>query len=136
MTGSATARGLNEVHPYYHAVSSVRRHGGKPEDYLDLHRWFDASKEFICDFRHRALRHHAQGVFECERVFGAIIVNSDGKHVPTRILGEQHVWEDLGRIPTITDWLRGIRGERWMFARSAARSDHVTDEATQASECA
>ena len=33
----------------------------------------------MCDFRHRALRHHAQGVFEAERVFGTATVNSDGK---------------------------------------------------------
>lgn len=127
-TGSATGRGLSEVHPHYHAVSSARRHGGKPEDYLPLHNWFDASKEFMCDFRHRALRHHAQGVFEAERVFGTAIVNSDGKHVPTRILGEQHVWEDCGRIPTLADWLRAIKGEKWMLARSSAQSDRVTDE--------
>jgi hypothetical protein len=116
------------VHPHYHAVSSARRHGGKLEDYLPLHNWFDASKEFMCDFRHRALRHHAQGVFEAERVFGTAIVNSDGKHVPTRILGEQHVWEDCGRIPTLADWLRAIKGEKWMLARSSAQSDRVTDE--------
>ena len=82
----------------------------------------------MCDFRHRALRHHAQGVFEAERVFGTAIVNSDGKHVPTRILGEQHVWEDCGRIPTLADWLRAIKGEKWMLARSTAQSDRVTDE--------
>ena len=114
------------MHPHYHAISSVRRHGGKVEDYLALHRWFDASKEFMCDFRHRALRHHSQGIFECERVFGTAIVNSDGRHVPTRILGEQHVSEDLGRIPTLADWLRAIKGEKWMLVRSAAQ--RVTDE--------
>jgi len=74
------------------------------------------------------LRHPAQGVFEAERVFGTSIVNSDGKHVPTRILGEQHVWEDCGRITTLADWLRAIRGEKWMFSRSNAAPDQVTDE--------
>jgi hypothetical protein len=44
--------------------------GGQPEDYLAIHNWFDATKENFCDFRHRALRHHAEGIFECERVFG------------------------------------------------------------------
>jgi hypothetical protein len=83
----------------------------------------------MCDFRHRALRHHAQGVFECERVFGTAILNSDGKPVPTRLLGEQHVSEDLGRIPTLADWLRAIKGEKWMLARSATPAvDRVTDE--------
>lgn len=102
-------------HPYHHAVSSSRKHGGVPEDYLPLHDWFDASKEFLSDFRHRALRHHAQGIFEAERVFGPTITNSLGKPIPTRILGEQHVREDCGRIPTLADWLGAIKGETWMF---------------------
>lgn len=102
------------MHPYHHALSSARKHGGSPDDYLELHSWFDQSKEHMCDFRHRALRHHAQGIFEAERVFGATIVNSVGKHIPTRILGEQHVREDCGRIPTLSDWLRNIKSEAWM----------------------
>src|SRR3954462_15997474 len=28
----------------HHAVSSARKHGGEPEDYLAVHEWFDASK--------------------------------------------------------------------------------------------
>jgi hypothetical protein len=104
------------MHPYYHAESSVRKHGGANEDYLPLHNWFDASKEFLGDFRHRALRHHAQGIFEAERVFGTTIRNSDGKEVPVRLLGEQHVREDCGRVPSITDWLKAIKGERWMMS--------------------
>ena len=46
-------------HCYYHALSSVKSWGGKPEDYLPLHSWFDESKKIIADPRHRALRHHA-----------------------------------------------------------------------------
>jgi hypothetical protein len=45
------------------ALKLIFCRGGKPEDY-PVHNWFAASKEFMCDFRHRALRHHAQGVFE------------------------------------------------------------------------
>jgi hypothetical protein len=103
-------------HPWHHAVSSVRKHGGKPEDYLPLHDFFDYYKRFIADFRHRAMRHHAEGIFEAERVLGPTITNSDGRQVPTRILGEQHVHEDCGRIPSLQDWLMPIRGEKWMFA--------------------
>jgi hypothetical protein len=103
------------AHPFHHALSSVRKFGGKPEDYQRIHDWFDASKEIIADFRHRALRHHAQGIFECEREFGTTIRNSDGKHVPVRLIGEQHVKEDFaGRIPSFADWVRAIRPERWM----------------------
>ena len=72
------------AHPYHHALSSARKHGGRPEDYQPIHDWFDESKAFLPDFRHRALRHHAEGIFLCERVFGTTITNSDGKEVPVR----------------------------------------------------
>lgn len=102
------------ANPYHHACSSAKRWGGEPADYQAIHDWFDASKEFMPDFRHRALRHHAQGIFECERLFGHAIKNSEGRMIPVRWIGEQHVQEDCGRIPTIQDWFRHIRPESWM----------------------
>jgi hypothetical protein len=103
------------THPLYHAQSSARRYGGKPEDYLAIHQWLDAPKESFCDFRHRALRHHALGVFEAERHFGLSIVNSDGREVPVRYIAEGHIKEDCGGIvPTLADWLSRIRPEPWM----------------------
>ena len=100
--------------PYHHALSSVKKWGGTVEDYQKIHDWFDASKEFHGDFRHRALRHHAQGIFECERVFGTTIKLSTGREVPTRLVGEQHVVEDCGFIPTLSDWLKQIQPLKWM----------------------
>ena len=96
------------AHPFKHAESSARTFGGKAEDYLAIHNWFDVSKSFFTDFRHRALRHHAEGIFLAERIFGVTIVNSDGERVAVRYVGEQHVKEDLGRIPTVQDWLSQI----------------------------
>lgn len=119
------------AHPLHHAMSSAKRFGGKPEDYQAIHDWFDASKEFEPTFRHRALRHHTQGIFEAERVFGISITNSDGKVVPVRVIGEQHVMEDFsGYIPTIHDWLKGIPMESWMqpnpaYARQLRESIEV-----------
>lgn len=128
------------AHPYHHAVSSAIAHGGVPSDYLEIHSWFDQSKRYIANFRHRALRHHTEGIFECERVFGVTIqlstckrcgepesqhpwLGGDAsrgcleftpKHVPVRAIGEQHVQEDLGFIPTLEDWLKHIDGQPWM----------------------
>ena len=102
------------AHPYHHSLSSVRKWGGQPEDYQPIHDWFDGSKAMLADFRHRALRHHAEGIFMCETLFGTTITNSDGRKVPVRLIGEQHVREDLGRIPTAADWLLCIRPEPWM----------------------
>lgn len=108
------------AHPYHHALSSVKKWGGCVEDYQRIHDWFDASKEHMADFRHRALRHHSEGIFLSEKIFGKTITNSDGRVVPVRYVGEQHVNEDLGRIPTVADWLRCIRpsdDDAWMFGR-------------------
>ena len=111
-------------HAHFHAQSSARRFGGAPDDYLAIHQWFDATKEMWADARHRALRHHSHGIFECERQFGVTIPNSAGKDVPVRVIAEQHVMEDCGGIiPTIADWLSAIRFEPWMnfgYRRSLA----------------
>jgi hypothetical protein len=103
------------THTVYHSDSCVKKWGGKREDYQPIHDWLDATKETFADFRHRALRHHSQGIFEAERLFGHSIVNSDGREVPVRYICERHILEDCGgRIPTVSDWFRNIRPEPWM----------------------
>jgi hypothetical protein len=42
--------------------------------------------------------------------------------VPVRFIGEQHVREDLGRIPTVEDWLGKILPEPWMFGVQSGRN--------------
>ncbi len=112
-------------HCFHHALSSVRKFGGRPEDYLPLHNWFDESKSHVADFRHRALRHHSEGIFMLERFFGVTLRNSDGREVPVRLIGEQHVMEDMGGIiPSFADWARAIRPERWMLR--AQRLDQLS----------
>jgi hypothetical protein len=110
------------AHSYHHAVSSARQFGGTASDYQSVHDWLDESKMILADFRHRALRHHAEGCFAAEAVFGTTITNSDGKHVPVRLIAEQHIREDLGRIPSFADCVRRIRPEPWML-RGNARLD-------------
>ena len=112
-------------HCYHHAVSSVRKFGGQPSDYIRLHNWFDESKSHHADIRHRALRHHSFGIFLLEKEFGTVITNSDGKIVPVRLIGEQHVTEDLGRIPSVSDWLQLIAPEPWMMR--GQRLSHLAD---------
>ena len=102
------------ANPYHHALSSARKWGGEVSDYLPIHDWFDASKELHGDFRHRALRHHAHGIFECERVFGHTIKLTSGRTIPVRWVGEQHVIEDCGFIPTLSDWFECIQPKEWM----------------------
>ena len=102
------------AHCYHHALSSVRKWGGAPEDFLPLHTWLDESKMIIADFRHRALRHHAEGIWMLERQYGTTLTLSTGRIVPVRLIAEQHVREDLGFIPSFADWVRRIRPEPWM----------------------
>ncbi|WP_171182072.1 hypothetical protein [Ruegeria sp. HKCCD8929] len=102
------------AHSYHHAESSARKFGGVPEDYCAVHTWFDQTKAWLPTPAHRAIRHHAQGVFLAEQVFGVTITNSAGRKVPTRFIGEQHVREDCRCIPTAADWLKALPIESWM----------------------
>lgn len=103
------------AHSLIHAKSSVKHFGGQVSDYLPLHDWMDETKAYESTFRHRALRHHTQGIFEGEKVFGHFILNSDGNEVPVRVILERHVREDFsGYIPTPQDWLKDIPYQPWM----------------------
>lgn len=106
--------GVQDMNPMYHARSSAKIWGGHQDDYIAFHTWFDESKAHHADFRHRALRHHSQGIFAAEERFGAYLTNSNGVEIPTRILGEQHVKEDLGFIPSLDYWLNRLKPEPWM----------------------
>lgn len=109
-------------HPYHHALSSAIKFGGLWTDYIKIHNWFDETKAHFPDMRHRALRHHSEGIFWCEQVFGEVIENSDGKNVPVRFIGEQHVKEDVGFIPTIKDYLECMETKDWMFKPGEGRA--------------
>jgi hypothetical protein len=117
-------------HPYYHAISSERKFGGNWTDYIDIHNFFDETKSSYPDMRHRALRHHAEGIFWAEEKFGVVITNSDGKQVPVRSIGEQHVKEDIGWIPTIKDYLDNMNVVGWMYKPGEGRKvmKEIADE--------
>ena len=105
------------AHPLIHAKSSVKKYGGKVEDYIHIHNWFDQTKAWYGHSLHRMFRHHSEGIFECERIFGPYIINSNGKKVYTRYIGEQHVKEDCnGYIPTAKEWVDNInKPTEWMI---------------------
>jgi hypothetical protein len=117
-------------HPLHHAISSQKKWAGNIEDYLPIHNWFDETKAHYPDMRHRTLRHHAEGIFWCEEKFGVYITNSDGKMVPVRALGEQHVKEDIGWIPTIKDYLDNMNVVGWMYKPGEGRKvmKEIADE--------
>lgn len=105
--------------PWIHAKNSARKFGGKPEDYIDIHNLMDSSKGTIGDNRHRCLTHNSWFISAdgpLERIFGVVIMNSDGKEVSVRDVGEQHILEDFGMrfIPTPQDYLQEMEMKGWM----------------------
>ncbi|MFO0578680.1 MAG: hypothetical protein U1A78_32155 [Polyangia bacterium] len=121
----------NSVKPYIHAQNSVRAFGGKVEDYLPVHDFLDSSKAHFPDMRHRALLHSSFGVYLAERVFGHTITNADGRLVQVRDIAERHVLEDMGRIPTVQDYLDGMPMYPWLGGpkRKPQRSIDLTTDA-------
>lgn len=112
----------------HHSKSSALKFGGEPSDYIALHLWFDESKGHMGDFRHRALRHHTMGILEAIDTFGPWFVrDSDGKKVSTRLLCEQHLMEDCGFLPTVSDWLRHMNAEPWMVNAARKLSREFSD---------
>lgn len=105
--------------PYIHAISSAKKFGGTPDDYIDIHNLMDSSKATISHSRHRLLTHTSWFVgFILEKIFGTTFVNSDGKVISTRDIGEQHILEDFGGrfIPTPQDYIEGMEFKTWMLA--------------------
>jgi hypothetical protein len=97
-----------------HARSSANRWGGIAEDYLPIHEKMDSTKSAHAEVTHRCVFHSAFGIFLIEDIFGRTIVNSAGKEVFVRDIAEQHVIEDLGYIPSLSDWLREMPSQAWM----------------------
>ena len=107
------------AHPILHSKSSAKKYGGKWEDYIHLHNWLDETKGWYGHSLHRVFRHHSEGIFECEQRFGMTIINSAGKEVYVRYIGEQHVKEDcFGYIPSAKEWVDNLDSKnppQWMI---------------------
>ena len=105
--------------PWIHANNSVRKFGGVPEDYIDIHNLMDSSKSTIGDNRHRCLTHNTWFIGAggpLEMIFGCVMTNSDNKNVSVRDVAEQHILEDFGMrfIPTAQDYLQEMEFKQWM----------------------
>jgi hypothetical protein len=113
--------------PYIHALSSAKKFGGTFQDYISIHNLLDISKGACADHRHRVLTHNAFfiGVIlemipfpnSAPPIDGlyTTIINSDGKHISVRDIGEQHCLEDFGGfIPTLQDYIDHMEMTAWM----------------------
>jgi hypothetical protein len=114
--------------PYLHGKVSVNKWGGKEEDYQSIHDWLDQTKSHFPDMRHRAILHSSFGIFLCEQVFGINIKNSDGRLVSVRDIAEQHVIDDIGRIPTVQDYLQHMPMYDWLGGKKSEKIKIVFDK--------
>lgn len=96
------------MHSYFHAMSSVRAYGGTIDDYLSLHSFLDATKEHYAGPLHRMFLHSTWGIYFVEGLVGATYQRSDGRTIPLRLIIERHIAEDLGRVPTLHEWLNDL----------------------------
>lgn len=117
-----------------HAKNSAKKFGGQPGDYQMVHDFIDSSKAVVPDMRHRAIFHSAFGCFIVEKVFGHIIINSDGNEVSTRDIAEEHILEDLGMIPTLQDWLNEMQFKDWMMSPELRNKKEIQEEVKKEEE--
>ncbi len=102
------------MNPYIHAKISAKRWQGKIEDYYQLHRFIDSTKEICSDNRHRILHTHWAIHRVITPIFGHVFINSDGKQVNVKDLCERdHILPDYRNrfIPTLADFSMCIREE-------------------------
>lgn len=105
------------ANPKIHSQSSVKRWGGKIEDYMEIHKFLDSPKATMNNNTSRFLTHNTWFIYEViPRVFGYNITNSDGKSVDTVDIAMLHVAEDFRMkfIPTPQDFLQHMTVQAWM----------------------
>ena len=114
--------------PIIHAKISAKKFGGVESDYFEIHDFMDCSKGAFPTNAHRTLTHNAWFIKEVlERVKFSnscvpignsfpTIINSDGKHVSVRDVGEQHILDDFNNrfIPSAQDYLEHVKYQGWM----------------------
>lgn len=116
------------MHPYDHARSSAKLHGGHWQDYFAFHHHFDSSKSVFCHFTHRALMHHLEGVAAAQELFGEQITNSDGAQISTEALGHQHLTEDCRILPRAANWVTDFDPPAWLPNMVPAMEELLEDD--------
>lgn len=105
------------ANPLIHSKSSVKRWGGKVEDYLPIHELIDSPKLTMNNNSARLLTHNTWfAYFMIPKVFGYNIVNSDGKSVDCVDIAMLHIAEDFRMkfVPTPQDYLKHMQVQSWM----------------------
>lgn len=99
------------MNPYKHSEISVKKHGGRIEDYYEIHSFLDSTKEICSDNRHRILHNHWAIRRIIIPIFGSTIINSEGRKINTKDICEfDHILPDYRNkfIPTLNDFVEAI----------------------------
>lgn len=105
------------ANPHIHSRSSVKRWGGKVEDYIAIHELIDSPKATMNNNTSRFLTHNTWFAYTIiPKVFGYNIVNSEGRSVDTVDIAMLHILEDFRMrfVPTPQDYLKNMKVEAWM----------------------
>ncbi len=99
------------MNPYIHSKISVKKWGGKVEDYEFVHKLIDCTKDICSDNRHRFLHTHWGINHVIIPIVGDNFLNSDNKNVNVKDLCEHdHILPDYRQrfIPTLSDFVDSI----------------------------
>ena len=107
--------------PLQHARITAHRYGGRWQDWIAIHDWIDRSKMVFPSMQHRMFLHSDFGEWLTVRIHGEAIKAADGMAVSTRDLFRDHQVEDLGRIVSLSEWLREVDPEYWKRRRQPPR---------------
>lgn len=94
--------------PLQHAQISAKTHGGRWQDYIEIHNFLDSSKSACAHFKHRFLLHHREGIELGVKIFGEVLTNGENRAVEIRRLLTDHLIEDVGRVVGVEDWARDL----------------------------
>ncbi len=90
------------MQPWWHAKLTARSRGADWQDDLSIHEFVDSAKTACPDLRHRVVLHNGDlGVALTEIAFPE---RADCAHIVC-----DHVRQDLGSVPALTDWMTTAR---------------------------
>lgn len=111
-----------------HCRLSAMIYGGDPEEYMALHASMNQVRDVLPDQRGQCILHNSWGISLLLRKFGETMTLSTGKKIPTRMVLEFHVTQDLGHIPTVAEAMEHIHIRSWMYTKARKLSVELAGE--------
>ncbi len=107
--------------PLQHAEITAHRYGGDWQDWIAIHNWIDRSKAIWPSMQHRIFLHSDFGEWLAVKIHGEAVSSKSGGAISARNLFRDHQVEDLGRVVTLSEWLREVDAAYWTRRRKSPR---------------